>query len=47
MSFKVPVIKNFKAIETPLGLNATGGKIIRGVYQDEFDKILKKSLQQQ
>ena len=38
LSFKVPVIKNLKAIETPLGLNATGGKIIRGVYQNEFDK---------
>ena len=25
-------------IETPLGLNATGGKIIRGVYRNEFDK---------
>lgn len=38
LSLKVPVIKNFKAIETPLELNATGGKIIRGVYQNEFDK---------
>ena len=41
LSFKVPVIKNFKAIETPLGLNATGGKIIRGVYRNEFDKNIE------
>ena len=35
--FRVPVIKNFKAIQT-LGKNQTGGAIIRGTYQNESGK---------
>ena len=34
LPFKVPVIKNFKTVQT-LGKNITGGTIERGVYQNE------------
>ena len=37
LAFKVPVIKNFSAIQT-LGKNITGGSIIRAVYQNEQNK---------
>lgn len=37
LPFKVPVIKNFKTVQT-LGKSITGGTIVRGVYQNEQGK---------
>ena len=38
--FKVPVIKNFKPVQT-LGKNLTGGSIVRAVYQNENGKNIE------
>ncbi len=38
--FKVPVIKNFKSVQT-LGKNLTGGSIVRAVYQNETGKNIE------
>ena len=38
--FKVPVIKNFKPIQT-IGKSITGGSILRGTYQNENGKTLE------
>lgn len=40
LPFKVPVIKNFKPVQT-LGKNTTGGSIVRAVYQDEKGKQME------
>ncbi len=40
LPFKVPVIKNFKSVQT-LGKNATGGTIVRATYQNESGKTIE------
>ena len=38
-SFKFPVIRNFKVLES-IGTNMTGGEIVRATYQDENGKTI-------